>query len=385
MALVIPAGTRSVEAELPPVAINLERQLRINQQRYEILDSYYHGRHPHSFDSLRFTQAFGRQLGNFADNWMRLVINSTANRLRVQGFQIGGDTNDVLSADNDAWGIWQANDLDRASMIAHRETMKYGTAFLMVDPTKDPPTITVETPLQVIGQRSAANRFVLINAIKKWVGDDGYLYLNYFEPHAVFKYRSATPAQTVIPNDPARILQQASWIGLGAVENPLGAVPIVPFENQPDLMIGGISDLDDLIPLNDALNKMLRDMLVASEYQNFRQRYILGVENPKDPVTGRPLSQSQAQLVASVSQFMAFPPTAKDEHPIQVGEFGQVDLAPYITAIEMMVHHISMVSMTPAYMLVGKMANLSADAIRAAEARVRRKARRQADRLRRQP
>lgn len=367
MALVIPAGSRSVEVVMPPQVQVLEQQLRINQQRCEILDSYYHGRHPHTFDSMRFQQAFGRQLRSFADNWMRLVINSTANRLTVQGFQVGSGE-DILSADNDAWGIWQANDMDRASMMAHRETMKYGTAFVMVDPTVEPSAITVESPLQVVGQRSAANRFVLVNAIKKWVGDDGFLYLNYYEPARVFKFRSASRAPSpVVVNDGERVTQPATWMPLGEVENPLGVVPIIPFENQPDTLIGGVSDLDDLIPLNDALNKVLRDMLVASEYQNFRQRYIIGAENPKDPVTGQPLSQSQAQLVASMSQFMAFPPTSKEDHPITVGEFGQVDLSPYIESIEMLIHHISMVSMTPAYMLVGKMANLSADAIRAAE------------------
>jgi hypothetical protein len=358
MALVIPAGTRSVEVVMPPQVQVLEQQLRINQQRCELLDSYYHGKHPHTFDSMRFQQAFGRQLRNFADNWMRLVINSTANRLTVQGFQVGSGE-DILSADNDAWGIWQANDMDRASMMAHRETMKYGTSFVMVDPTVEPSAITVESPLQVVGQRSAANRFVLVNAIKKWVGDDGYLYLNYYDPDRVCKFRSASRAPSpVVVNAGERVTQPATWMPLGEVENPLGVVPIIPFENQPDTLIGGVSDLDDLIPLNDALNKVLRDMLVASEYQNFRQRYIIGAENPKDPVTGKPLSQSQAQLVASMSQFMAFPPTPKEDHPITVGEFGQVDLSPYIESIEMLIHHISMVSMTPAYMLVGKMANL---------------------------
>lgn len=363
--LSIPNNVRSLGPAPPPVVLNLQRQLQINQARYQQLDMYYRGDHPHSFDSLRFRQAFGKQLSSFADNWMRLVVQATVNRLTVQGFRVGAmDGEGTTTVDDRAWAIWRQNNLPRAAAIAHRDAMKYGTSFVMVDPLSDSsrPRITVESPYQVIGQRDAMDRYRLINAIKKWVGDDGSQYLNLYLPEIVLKFKATAPTPSVIPNDPARILQQPSWMQIDEVDNPLGVVPIIPIENQPELIDGGMSDLDDLIPLNDALNKLLRDALVASEFQGFRQRWATGVEIPKDPETGVPLTSHQAQLEASNRNVWMF-----SGENSKVGEFGQVDLTPYAAMIDVCIHHISMVSQTPSYMLVGKMANLSADAIRAAE------------------
>ncbi len=365
-----PASPPSEDPTAPPpltpletVRRDLELQLRVNQQSYARLDAYYRGVHPHTFDSMRFQQAFGSQLRSFADNWMRLVISATASRLTIQGFRVGDEADDTSSLDAMAWRIWKHNQLQSGSGVAHREAMRLGTCFLLVDPTTTPlPRITVETPFQVVGQRDAADRCRLINAIKKWVGNDGYLYLNMYLPEVVLKYRSVAQAQTILPNDAGRVMQQASWVQIDEILNPLGKVPIVPMENAPDLLTGGVSDLEDLIPLNDALNKLLRDMLVASEYQSFRQRWVVGADVPKDPETGKPLTQKLAQLTATERSVWMFP-----DANTKLGEFGQVDLAQYTNAIDMLVHHISMVSRTPSYMLVGKIANLSADAIRASE------------------
>ncbi len=362
--LTLPARVSSITGP-PPVVMSLQRQLQINQQRYQVLDAYFRGDHPHSFDSLRFRRAFGKQLASFADNWMRLVVQATVNRLTVQGFRVGDTDSEGTSAvDSRAWALWRANNLPRAASIAHRDAMKFGTSFVMVDPLSDPdrPRITVESPYQVVGQRDSQDRYRLLNAIKKWVGDDGFQYLNFYTPGFVLKFRATAQTPSATPNDPGRVLQQPAWMQIGEVENPLGVVPIIPLENEPDLIDGGMSDLDDLIPLNDALNKLLRDALVASEYQGFRQRWATGVDVPKDPETGKPLSDALAQLTASERNVWMFgSPAAK------VGEFGQVDLTPYASMIEVMIHHMSMVSMTPSYMLVGRLANLSADAIRAAE------------------
>jgi hypothetical protein len=47
-------------------------------------------------------------------------------------------------------------------------------------------------------------------------------------------------------------------------------VPAVPLQNNPSLLHGGRSDLDPVIPLQNALNKLIADMLVASEFSAFR-------------------------------------------------------------------------------------------------------------------
>jgi hypothetical protein len=83
---------------------------------------------------------------------------------------------------------------------------------------------------------------------------------------------------------------------------------------------GGQSDLKVVIPIQDALNKLLSDMLIGAEYQAFPQRVLLGVEIPKDPIDRQPMPA--AQLQASQSRLWAFGnPDAK------VAEFKAADLS----------------------------------------------------------
>ena len=360
----------SVVDQTPALVHRLDEQLRLNQQHYEHLDAYYRGQHRNSMlASTQFQEAFGRQLRSFADNWMRLVINVTNNRLKVEGFRVGSGV-DTDSVDQMAWKVWRANRLTRGSRIAHRDAMKLGTSFILVDPfgpdgqplrAGQTPRVTVESPYQVVGIHRPDDRTNLVAAIKKWVGDDGYLYLNFYLPDVVQKYRSASRSQAINATSQMRLTQPASWQLIGEVANPLGEVPIVPIENEPDPILGGESDLTDLIPLNDGLNKTLKDALVASEYQGYRQRILTGVDVPKDDA-GKPLTDTQAQLVASQSRVWVVPGSDAKFY-----EAGQVDLAPHMLMVDTLIHHISEISQTPAYALVGKMANLSADAIRAAE------------------
>jgi hypothetical protein len=362
---------KAVVDQTPELVYQLEEQLRMNQQHYARMDAYYRGNHLESvLSSGQFQQAFGKQLRTFADNWMRLVINVTNNRLKVEGFRVGAGV-DTDAVDQTAWKVWRANRLTRGSRVAHRDAMKFGTSFILVDPfgpdgspltASATPRVTVESPYQVVGIHRPDDRTALVAAIKKWVGSDGYLYLNYYLPDVVQKFRSAAPSQDINRQSQIGLLQPASWQLLGEVENPLGEVPIVPIENEPDPIVGGESDLSDLIPLNDGLNKVLKDALVASEYQGFRQRIITGVDVPRDPETGKSLAEDQIALIASSSRTWMIP-----NQDAKFYEGGQVDLASHMTMVDTLIHHISEVSQTPAYALVGRLANLSADAIRAAE------------------
>ncbi|WP_155726206.1 phage portal protein, partial [Mycobacterium avium] len=67
--------------------------------------------------------------------------------------------------------------------------------------------------------------------------------------------------------------------------NPLGVVPVVGLRNG-DLILGrhGSSEIDDLKPLVDALNKLLIDMMTTSEYTGRPRRWATGIELTEEPV-----------------------------------------------------------------------------------------------------
>jgi hypothetical protein len=124
--------------------------------------------------------------------------------------------------------------------------------------------------------------------------------------------------------------------------NPLGVVPIVPLINRPRLLplgaIEGDSEIAQMIPLQDAVNATLENMMVAAEYQAFRQRWVTGLDIPVDPETNQPIEPFRAAIDRL---FVSENPETK------FGEFSQADLTQYVKVVEMYVQHVASQTRTP--------------------------------------
>jgi hypothetical protein len=314
--------------------------------RYE---AYYDGHHPLAFATAKFREAFGTLLEEFADNWCEIVVDAPVERLAVVGFRFGEEDD----GDDDAWQIWQRNNLDAESVIAHTEAGKCGKAYLLVDPNRGDPRITVEHPSQVVVACDPANRRRRLAALKRWVEDDGYWYATVYLPSFVMNWRSSEPVKNARPQ----------WVPLDDISgsHTLGAVPVVPLENAPTLLKGGRSDLRPAIPIQNAINKLCDDMIVASEFGAFRQRVLTGVEIPRDPVTGQPLKS--VEITSAIARMLTFEST-----DAKVFDLAPTDLANFRTAIEMFVEHLAAQTHTPSHYISGKIVNASGDALKAAEA-----------------
>jgi hypothetical protein len=148
----------------------------------------------------------------------------------------------------------------------------------------------------------------------------------------------------------------------------MGVVPVVPLCNNPTLLGGGQSDLDGPDALNDAINKLVLDMLIASEFAAFPQKVIAGIEVPNDPITGKPLA---GLFETGASRLM----TVKASEGVQWGQFAAADLGNYVKAIDMLLQHLAAQSRTPPHYLIGQVVNASGDALKAAETGLTEKAR----------
>jgi hypothetical protein len=113
----------------------------------------------------------------------------------------------------------------------------------------------------------------------------------------------------------------------------------------------------NVIPQQDAVNKLIADMLIASEYIAFPQRYVTGMEIPVDE-NGRAKAPFQ---VALDKLLIAEDPSAR------FGTLSAGDLQNYVTGVETLVQHIASQTRTPPhYFYLG--GNFpSGDAIKSAE------------------
>lgn len=345
----------------------LEDKLDRDLRSFTRLDDYYEGKHRLAFATAKYRDAFGSMFSTFADNWCDLVVDSSVERLSVQGFRL-----DDVVGDDEAWRIWQSNQLDAESEIAHTEALVHGRAYVIVwpnDEDESTPIITVEHPKEVVVAHAAANRRRRLAALKRFTDDDGYRRATLYLPDAVFKFRSERPVKgsggrtKYVPLE----LPDEDW----PLENRLGIVPVIPLVNRRRMLNDGVSEIAKIIPVQDAINKTVADMLVASEYGAAPQRYATGISVPKDPKTGQDMPDAFPNLISRLW-------TSKSKDT-SFGQFPQTDLTIFVKAIEMLVQHVASQSRTPPHYFYLSGQFPSGESIKSAEtglvAKVRRKQR----------
>lgn len=323
--------------------------------RYE---DAYKGRHKLAFASDKFYSAFGNLFKEFADNFCQVVVDAVEERLRVDGFRMGDAG---VDADAEAWRIWQANNLDLYSKLAHRSALVKSYSYALVwnnpdDP--DTPLITVEDPLQMVVAFAAGSPRKRVAAMKRWKDESGRVFATLYLPDRIEKYQTTTKVHSAAwagRTWERREVENESW----PLNNPLGEVPVVPFVNLPELNGTGESELINVIPIQDAINKLVADMLIASEFASFRQRWIAGMQIPVDPETGEPIETFRA----AVDRLWIV-----EDKDVKFGEFSESDLKPFVSGIEMFVQHLATQTRTPPHYFNAQMGSFpSGESLRAAE------------------
>ena len=355
-------------------------RLRDRNQDVQKFDDYYSGRHPLLFTTSDFREAFGKMLDGYADNWCRIIIDAAVERLTPTGFRFPTDTDDEQddsgeTADDDAWQIWRANKLDSRSQIAFVEAMVSGTAYLMVWYPEGTdiddgqvilgdgaPRITVEHPSEVIVEHDPGDRDRRLAGLKMF-GQHGYRRATLFLPDRIIRYQEGEVRDAhghPVRDERGNVTYDWFPVDGESGPNPLGTVPIVPLVNRPRLLYpDGESELQEIIPNQDAINKLAKDMLVASEYGAFPQRWATGVEVPTDPETNEPIED----WIPDVSRFLT---TANPS--ARVGSLQAADLSNFVVALDNRVNSMASQSRTPPHYLNASADRLSGESMKAAEA-----------------
>jgi len=145
---------------------DLGRRLDADVPGLRRLEQSYTGTLGLSFLAPEVAAAVGGRLRTLVVNWSRLVVQSLAERIAVEGFTTGGtDPNlDQVLAE-----VWEANRLAVGSEQAHELALVEGRCYLLVwqGPDGRTPRITVESPQQVTVARDPATGEVLAG-LKRW-------------------------------------------------------------------------------------------------------------------------------------------------------------------------------------------------------------------------
>jgi hypothetical protein len=326
---------------------DLLQRLEEPAHRYADLDRYYEGKQPLAFLAPEAKLALGNRFGRMASNIPRLAVTALAERLRITGF-----------SDPSIWADWIRNDMDQLSGVAHREALLLGDSFVWVWSDQfGRPRVTVESAKQVAVLTDPGSRTIYA-AIKRWE-----------DPN-----RKTTEAVMLLPEVIVRLRanqQGAVANGFERVEeiaNPLGVVPVVNLRNT-DRILGdwGTSEIEDLKPLVDGLNKSLADMMVSSEVAARPRRWATGVELTEEPVlddAGQEIGTTEVNPIPEGHRAMI-----SENSEAKFGQLPAADLAAYEASVRVILGQVMAVSTLPAH-YVGVFSDnpASADALRAAEA-----------------
>ncbi|MET8824779.1 phage portal protein [Streptomyces sp. NPDC004610] len=361
----------------------LESELIRRRPEIERNDRYYRGEQPLNFASDEFAKFHGDRYRDFADNWVQVVADSPVERLGVTGFQAAGEER----ADADLWRVWQVNGCDGESQLGFTGSVNSARSFVLVwgDPDdEENPVVTFEDAAQCIVAYEPGSRVRRRAGLKRWQ-DGNRDFATLYLPHELWKFERPLARQDKSPQM-AGVDEAALWLPPGERErrrtweprdemvlgepnpqpNPMGLVPLVELPNKPVLVGEPISDVSGVVAMQDAINLIWAQLFTASDAASFPQRVIMGADRPVIPklnsageIIGKQavdLDKFQIDRVAWI--------TGKDA---RIAEWQAANLSWWTGIIEVAVGHVAAQTRTPQHYLVGKMANLSGDALLAAE------------------
>ena len=270
--------------------------------KYSVARKYYDGEQDLVFATSKFSNTFGNIFKTFAYNRCGPVVDAMVDRLQLLGFDpvFPSDPNNPAANDEviaavkaDMERVFRLNRLDRKQNDLLQEALKCGDAYVIVwldgiGPDGKPyPTWGVnlaDTIAIRYDEDTGRKRY----AVKAWKRADGFWRVNIYAPEALYKF--VTTAKKDDFPDWSNLTQYQSetnpepW----PLANNTGVVPVFHFNNNAPQGDYGRSELRDVIPLQDALNKSCMDMLVAMEYGAFPQRWATGLQlGMPDPVSGK--------------------------------------------------------------------------------------------------
>jgi hypothetical protein len=357
-------------------------QLRaMDQTRLDKISRYMKGQHAKPYAPQGVNAEYRWIMSKARRNFLPLVVSVISENLHVDGYKPSGETTieTASSIDTDPmWNTFRANRMISRQHGVHRSVIKYGSAYIVVLPgqmARDEELEADNVPVMRPVSPRRMTAFYADDVDDEWpqVAIEVRVSGNPMNPNDQrvivtlyddqMRYILASQASGVVTNVTQLSLQIAEpgdpYInGMSPIMNHgLGVCPVVRFLYEADL--DGETDcsgeVGPLIPIQDQVNATTFNLMMAEQYQAFKQRWVTGM-SPSDE-SGRP----KAPFQPGVDRVWA-----AEDPASKFGEFGETHLQPYIDSREAGIRHMSTISQVPPYHLLGQIANLSAEALAAA-------------------
>jgi len=347
--------------------------LRDKNAPYKKMWDYYDGDHPLMYTASRLDEIFKGLDAVFTQNWCAVVVDSVNDRINLKGITFA-DTGAQTAWD----ALWNEHELAAESDDAHLAAQVVGESFIIAwkNATEDVAEgeVAADEELQVFYndprlchvQYDPENPHRKAWAAKWWDDALGYKRITlYYADHLEY-YRSTSKASTLESINAFKPLVGADGQDASMADNPFGEIPVFHFRPQRRKVI---SDQKNAIPIQNGVNKLLVDMMVAAEFGAFKQRWVISnatisgkLKNAPKIIWELPAGDGQGQQT-------------------QVGEFSATDLENYLKAIDNLAGSLSSITRTPKHYFVTQGGDPSGEALITMEAPLVKKAQDRIDRF----
>jgi hypothetical protein len=321
------------------------------QKQYKTLFNYYDGNHPVMYTASRLAEIFRGVDARFTENWCAVVIDAVKDRINLRGVRVPNNVSDLWQ------DMWRESELDLESDDCHEDLLVAGESFLIVD--NDGQAYHNDPRLAHVFYEAEHPRIKRF-AAKWWVTEDDRLRMSLYYPERVENYISTEKADTVQSWQtfvPAKIDP--------VISNPLREIPVFHFRMSRRENKG---DLASVVPVQNGINKLLADMMVAAEFGAFKQRFIITSADVQENIPNNP------------GKYIIIPSADGIGQNAQVGQFDATPLENYLKGIEQLAMSISSITRTPKHYFFTIGSNLSGESLQAMEAPMVKKAQDRIDR-----
>jgi hypothetical protein len=362
--------------------------LQTDLERLELIDAYVRGDHrpPFTPDNAdrEFKEIARRSITNLCD----MPVNSVSQTLAVDGFRPGAeetsDSKELAQSrvNSPQWTFFQRNGLDSRQHAVHRAALRFGHSFVVNEAGKDGGKSTARglSPLTTAALfDDPANDIAPVAALNVTLWRDANT--------------GVGAADMWLEKERYKVRFEGFTVKAVVKVGPHGydECPVTRFAPEVDLDGRTVGLIEPLIPIQDRLNQTIFDLLIAQSYSSFKVRTITGMAPPmqmepvyeKDAVTGLPVLDSNGdkivvdvkplldpntgQPVAAPIQMMAKSVMWAEDPDVKFGTLDETPLEGHIASAEMTIRQFSAVSQTPPHYMLGQIANLSAEALDAAQ------------------
>lgn len=321
---------------------DLDRAMKVLSAKlgiYTDIWNYYDGDQPLMYTAKRLNDLFeGLKMATFVENWCSVIIDAANDRINLEGVKTGN-----AQADEKLQRYWKQASVSLEADDSQEAALVIGESYIIIwqDDGEEMPDLVYNDP------RMVHLFYDPSNPKKKWYGAKWFLdamdrlcvtlyyddRLEYFRSDR--KAKAVNSVKHMKPYSPLGEEPDESGNVPYIYEHDYGEVPIYHFRTERRKVKG---DLVNAIPLQNAINKLVTDMMVSAEFGAFPQRWAItdaeigGLKNAPNEIWWIPAGDGVTQ-------------------GSEVGQFEATNLENFVSAVDHLASSAAIITRTPKHYL----------------------------------